>query len=517
MSATIPRLELRAIRKHYSGTIANDDIDLVVHPGEIHAVLGENGAGKSTLMKIIYGVVAPDAGELFWDGQPVRIHSPAQARRLGIGMVFQHFSLFESLSVAENIALALPDAPRPAALAGRIRRVSADYGLALEPMQPVHELSVGERQRVELVRCLLQSPRLLILDEPTSVLTPQAVEALFVTLRRLAREGVSLLYISHKLEEIRRLCDQATVLRNGRVSAHCRPAEESAASLARLMIGGELPATRLTPNALPRAPRLVLDRLSRTADGPFGTPLRELELCVHSGEIVGIAGASGNGQKELLEALFGEVALADAAMLQLAGEDIGRLGPAARRARGLGMVPEERLGRAAVPARSLADNTLLTAAGHGLVRAGLIRRPAVLRFARALIEGFQVRCKGAQAPANSLSGGNLQKFIVGRELAQHPQALVIAQPTWGVDVASAALIHEQLLRLRNDGVALLVISEDLDELFGLCDRIAVLAGGRLSPVRETGATDAAELGQWMGGGFGPVTAAAAPGMRDVHA
>ncbi|MDQ5911178.1 MAG: ral nucleoside transport system ATP-binding protein [Pseudomonadota bacterium] len=496
-----PRLELRGVTKHYPGVIANNNVDLIVYPGEIHAVLGENGAGKSTLMKVIYGLVHPDRGEIRWNGQPVRIASPAVARRLGIGMVFQHFALFESLTVAENIALALTEAPPAALLAARIRELSERYGLPLTPEQPVYQLSVGERQRVEIVRCLLQSPRLLILDEPTSVLTPQAVDHLFTTLRQLAAEGVSLLYISHKLEEIRTLCHGATVLRGGRVTGHCLPSEESADSLARLMIGDELPACRLIPHPVGRTPRLVLDGLNQPADGPFGTDLQDIQLTIHSGEIVGVAGASGNGQRELLAALSGEAPTPSLEMVRLLDEPIGHLDPAARRARGMAFVPEERLGRGAVPALSLADNALLTAARRGLVRRGLVRRSRVLRYTCDIIERFRVKCHGATAPARSLSGGNLQKFIVGREIAQEPQVMVVAQPTWGVDVSSAALVRERLMELRNRGVALLVISEDLDELFEISDRIVVLAGGRLSPARSATATDAAEIGRWMGGGF----------------
>ena len=499
--AATPRIALRGITKAYPGILANDAIDLAVHPGEIHAVLGENGAGKSTLMKIIYGLVQPDAGAIHWNGQPARIHSPAVARRMGIGMVFQHFALFESLTVAENITLALPDAPRPAQLAARIRTVAERYGLPLEPERPVHELSVGERQRVEIIRCLLQEPRLLILDEPTAVLAPQAIERLFVTLRQLAADGVSLLYISHKLEEIRSLCDKATVLRSGRVTGTCIPARESADSLARLMIGSELPACRLLPSPVQRAPRLVLAGLNQPADGPFGTALRDLHLTVHSGEIVGIAGASGNGQRELLAALSGETQAPHAAMVRLLGDPVGRLDPAARRARGLAFVPEDRLGRGAVPGLSLADNALLTAAGRGLVHRGLVRRSQVLRYTHEVIEHFRVKCHGAGAAARSLSGGNLQKFIVGREITQDPQVMIIAQPTWGVDIGAAALVRERLIELRNRGVALLVISEDLDELFAISDRIVVIAGGRLSPARAATTTDAAEIGRWMGGCF----------------
>ncbi|HEY4974832.1 MAG TPA: ATP-binding cassette domain-containing protein, partial [Steroidobacteraceae bacterium] len=289
-----PRLALHAISKRYGGVIANDRIDLTVAAGQIHALLGENGAGKSTLMKIVYGVTHPDAGSIEWEGDPVVIRSPAQARRLGIGMVFQHFSIFETLTVAENIALALTERLPAAVLAHRIHEVSQRYGLPIDPQRLTHGMSVGERQRVEIVRCLLQCPRLLIMDEPTSVLTPQAVRVLFETLRRLAGEGVSILYISHKLDEIRELCDVATVLRNGRVSGSAIPREHSNTSLARMMVGAELKECTLAARQ-PGAIRLELINLSLASEDPFGTSLRQINLRVCSGQIVGIAGVSGNG------------------------------------------------------------------------------------------------------------------------------------------------------------------------------------------------------------------------------
>ena len=310
MSAIL-RLRLSGISKSYPGVVANDAIDLVVLPGEIHAVLGENGAGKSTLMKIVYGVTKPDAGTIAWEGEEVVIASPADARRKGIGMVFQHFSLFETLTVAENIALALDERMKPAVLAARITEVSNRYGLPIDPNRLVHSMSVGERQRVEIVRCLLQEPRLLIMDEPTSVLTPQAVLILFETLRRLSAEGCSILYISHKLDEIRALCHSATVLRGGRVGGTAVPAEESNESLARLMIGGDLPECHLTPNPTGEV-RIAVRHLSLATSEPFGTTLKDIDVSVRSGEILGIAGVSGNGQKELLAALSGEKTVSDA-------------------------------------------------------------------------------------------------------------------------------------------------------------------------------------------------------------
>jgi len=500
MSA-VPRLRLQGITKRYPTVVANDDIHLDVHPGEIHAVLGENGAGKSTLMKIIYGVVRPDAGRIEWDGRRVAIGNPARARRLGIGMVFQHFSLFETLTVAENIALALDRGSAGPGLPARIREVSRRYGLPLDPGRHVHTMSVGERQRVEIVRCLLQDPRLLIMDEPTSVLTPQAVERLFETLRRLAAEGCSILYISHKLDEIRALCHRATVLRAGRVTGECDPRHESAAALARMMIGGELPHPRHREAKDGGEPVLAVRGLSLPAADPFGTSLSDIDLTVRAGEIVGIAGVSGNGQTELLAALSGERRIGKADAIVIAGVAAGRLDAGARRALGLCFVPEERVGRGAVPEMTLAENALLTAHRQGLVARGFIRARAARAYAAATIDEFNVRAGGPDAIARSLSGGNLQKFIVGREIRQRPKLLIAAQPTWGVDVGASAQIRQALVDLRDAGAAVLVVSEELDELFEICDRLAVIAQGRLSAPGAAAATNAEEIGMLMSGSF----------------
>jgi ABC-type uncharacterized transport system ATPase subunit len=497
-----PRLELRAITKRWPSVVANDSVSLEVMPGEIHALLGENGAGKSTLMKILYGVVQADAGEIVWEGRPVRVARPAEARRLGIGMVFQHFSLFETLTVAENIALGLGDGSSLTELSSRITEVSERYGLPIDPRRIVHALSVGERQRVEIVRCLLQSPRLLIMDEPTSVLSPQAIERLFDTLRTIASEGCSVLYISHKLDEIRALCHRATVLRGGKVSARCEPAHETHESLARMMIGGELPQVthRAAPTASPV--RLELKALSMPPDDPFGTALREVSLQVRSGEIVGVAGVSGNGQQELIELLSGERLAANADAIRIDQTPIGRLGVSRRRSLGLSTIVEERLGRGAVPAMSLTDNALLTARGS-MLRGAFIDRRALAAFARQCIERFAVRCRNEHAAARSLSGGNLQKFIVGREILQSPRVLVVAQPTWGVDVGAAAFIRQSLIDLRDAGCAILLVSEDLDELFEVSDRIAVLAGGQLSEALPASELDAGKIGVMMGAASNP--------------
>jgi simple sugar transport system ATP-binding protein len=491
------RLELSGISKQYPAVRANDRVGLRVQPGEIHAVLGENGAGKSTMMKIIYGAVQPDEGEMRWNGQPVTIKSPAQARGLGISMVYQHFSLFDTLTAAENVWLGLDKAMSLPQVTQRIAEVAHTYGLDVDAARPVHTLSVGERQRVEIIRALLTEPQLLILDEPTSVLTPQAVDKLFITLRQLSQRGCSILYISHKLDEIRALCHHCTVMRGGKVTGEVDPRQESNAGLSRLMIGAEPPPLQHRPS---KAGAAVLDvkGLSLNRQDPFGVDLHSLSFEVRAGEIVGVAGVSGNGQQELMAALSGEDPRAAAGSITLAGADIAQAGPRERRALGLHFVPEERLGRGAVPLLSLSQNTLLTRT-ETVSKAGWIATGRVQRLAEDLIARFNVRAGGAGAAAKSLSGGNLQKFIVGREIAAGPRLLIVSQPTWGVDVGAAAQIRGELLALRDAGCALLVVSEELDELFEISDRLIVIAKGRLSPSVPTAQASTLQIGEWMSG------------------
>ncbi|MCA1974961.1 MAG: ABC transporter ATP-binding protein [Caenispirillum sp.] len=503
-----PRLALHGITKVFPGTIANQDVSLSLLPGEIHALLGENGAGKSTLVKIVYGLLQADAGEIRWEGAPTVIASPAEARRLGIGMVFQHFSLFDSLTVAENVALGTGDRTPMRQLEERIRDVSTRYGLPLDPRRPVHALSVGERQRVEIVRCLLQDPRLLIMDEPTSVLTPQEAEQLFETLRRLREEGRTILYISHKLEEIRVLCDRATILRAGKVVDAVNPREKTARQLAQAMIGSDFATPARAAAAAVEAPRgdglLEVERLNLAAGTPFGTTLVDVSLSLHPGEILGIAGVAGNGQFELLSALSGETLVQDARSVRIAGAPAGHLDPRRRRELGLGFVPEERLGRGAVPDMSLAENALLSRGGGAddMVSRGLISFRKAHGLAERIISAYNVVAgNGARATAKSLSGGNLQKFIIGREIMRKPRILIAAHPTWGVDAGAAAAIHQALLDLRDQGTAVLIVSQDLDELFVLSDRIAVMSHGRLSESRPAHEATVEQIGLLMGGVF----------------
>jgi general nucleoside transport system ATP-binding protein len=494
-------LDLDRITKAFPGIIANDSISFKIMPGEIHALLGENGAGKSTLVKIIYGVLGADSGTLSWNGQRINVAGPAAARELGIGMVFQHFSLFEAMTVLENIGLAMNDQRDMAALSTRVIEVSESYGLPLDPDRHVHSLSVGERQRIEIVRCLLQNPKLLILDEPTSVLTPQEADKLFETLRQLSDEGCAILYISHKLDEVKALCEAATVLRGGKVVATCDPREETAQSMAELMIGQKLVATKRETGEASRTDRILVSRLNVESDDQFGVDLRDISFRVRRGEILGVAGVAGNGQTELMAALSGEViAKNQHDSVRFDGLSVGALDPANRRALGANFVPEERNGHAAVKDMSLADNAFLTAATRmNLMASGLMRAAEIREFADKVISAFDVRTTGNDAAAGSLSGGNLQKYIVGREILQEPGILIISQPTWGVDAGAASTIRQALMDLARRGCAVLVISQDLDEIFEICDRIMVISEGTISEARDIEEITVEEVGLLMGG------------------
>jgi simple sugar transport system ATP-binding protein len=495
---------LTGITKAYPGVVANSDVSLTVMPGETHAVLGENGAGKSTLMKIIYGSVKPDAGEIRLNGQLMQIRNPKEARANGISMVFQHFNLFDTMTVAENVWLGLTRNSLEQVTASILAKAT-EYGLDIDPSRPVHTLSVGEMQRVEIIRALLTRPELLILDEPTSVLTPQAVEKLFVVLKKLASEGCSILYISHKLHEIRELCTACTVLRGGKVTGVCNPTQESNASLSRMMIGAEPPLLERTAKHAGAAVMHVKG-LSLKREDQFGVDLDDIHLHVRSGEVVGIAGVSGNGQRELLYALSGEDCRSPRGSIHIGEADVSRMHPGGRRKLGLHFVPEERLGRGAVPTLSLAHNMLLTrteSISHPKVAGGWIGVKQLEAHAAGIIKAFNVKAGGPRAVAKSLSGGNLQKFIVGREIDAKPKLFIVSQPTWGVDVGAAAQIRGEILALRDAGCAVLVVSEELDELFEVSDRLHVIARGRLSPSIPLAEATIEKIGEWMSGLWEP--------------
>jgi len=495
-----PLLSAVAVSKRYGDFLANDHIDLDLFAAEIHALLGENGAGKSTLVKVMYGLIQPSAGELRWMGQKIALTGPSEARALGIGMVFQHFSLFENLTVAENVALGLPPTESFSAISERLEETARVYGLPLEPKREVWRLSVGERQRIEIVRALMQNPKLLILDEPTAVLTPQEADQLFIVLRRLREEGRAILYISHKLEEVKRLCDTATILRGGKKVATCHPRHETAASLARMMVGGEIGEVKAGSGRSASVPRLVIHQLSLEPDDPHGTRLQDICLEVRGGEIVGIAGVAGNGQDEFFAALSGERLSPGEGAVVIDGQAAGLLNVTERRRMGAAFVPEERLGHGTAPRMKLSENALLTGhAASGMVKKGFINKLATLAHVDRTTKTFDVRKAKRDPEAVSLSGGNLQKFVVGREILREPGVLVVSQPTWGVDAGAAATIRQALIDLASRGAAVLAISQDLDELAEIADRIAVMFHGRLSAPLAAAEATREQLGLLMGG------------------
>src|SRR5271169_1243790 len=499
-SGETPLLQTVGLTKRYGDFLANDSVDIEIWPQQIHALLGENGAGKSTLVKTIYGLIQPSEGEMLWQGERMVLSGPSEARGRGIGMVFQHFSLFDNLTVAENVALGLDGKESFKDMSARLEQVSNVYGLPLDPRREVWQLSVGERQRIEIVRALMQNPKFLILDEPTAVLTPQEADQLFIVLDRLKAEGRAILYISHKLEEVKRLCDTATILRGGKKVATCNPKAETAASLARMMVGAEIKEVKANAGRKITVPRLVVIDLSLEPDDPHGVRLQHISLELKGGEILGIAGVAGNGQDEFFAALSGERLAQDPGTIAFDGHAAGHLSITQRRKLGAAFVPEERLGHGTAPRMKLSENALLTGhAASGMVKKGFINKLATLAHVDRTTKTFDVRKAKRDPEAVSLSGGNLQKFIVGREILREPGVLIVSQPTWGVDAGAAATIRQSLIDLAGRGTAVLVISQDLDELAEIADRTAVMFHGRLSAPLGAAEATREKLGLLMGG------------------
>jgi len=494
-----PLLAGFGITKRFGDLVANQNIDFAIQPGELHAIVGENGAGKSTFIKIVYGLLQPDEGHLEWQGKPVTFSNPLQARAMGIGMVFQHFSLFEALSVMENIALALPpDFPKQD-LSALIVRKSAEYGIPLNPETVIADLSVGQRQRVEIVRCLLQEPTLLIMDEPTSVLTPQETDQLFDVLHQLAKQGCAVLFISHKLDEVKQLTSRATILRGGVKVAEVETAKKTTRQLAELMVGDKVKGITADTKRKKGKCLYEVQGLIRPAFGPFDVALKGVSLKVHAGEILGIAGIAGNGQSELMSALSGEWRPDQNGMLFTEDTDISRLGPTGRRHLDLAFVPEERNGHAAVPSMTLSENALLTGYDEdGVVAKGVIQFDQTLAMAQRISKMFDVRQPSDDPLASALSGGNLQKFVVGREIMKSPRVLIVSQPTWGVDIAAAQFIRNAMADLARQGSAVIMISQDLEEIFEIAHSIAVLNEGKLSEIFESSKVTAEQIGLLMG-------------------
>jgi ABC-type uncharacterized transport system ATPase subunit len=498
-----PVLELKGIVKRFPGVVANDSIDLTLNKGEIHAILGENGAGKSTLMNVLYGLIAPDSGTIRINGEEVRFASPADAIARGIGMVHQHFMLIPVMTVTENVMLGQESCGpmgwlKPAAVAAEISAIGEHYGLKVDPQALVGNLSVGEQQRVEIIKVLYRQAQILILDEPTAVLTPQEVADLGETMRALANSGHSLLFITHKLKEALAWADRITVLRAGKVVATRRPAETSEQELASLMVGREVELAMAREPARLGEPVLTVRDLHVTGEHDLPA-VRGVSFEVRAGEVLGIAGVQGNGQTELVEALAG-LRPVTAGSVTIAGVDTTRASPRHITSLGVGHIPEDRQHDGLILPFTVEDNLVLTDYHQTpFSRRGLLNRPRIRERAEKLVEAFDIRASSVTAPVKSLSGGNQQKVIVARTLSRSICLLLAANPTRGVDVGSVEYIHRRILQARRDGVAVLLISTELDEVLALSDRVAVMYHGQITAILAADEVDRSRLGLLMAG------------------
>jgi ABC-type uncharacterized transport system ATPase subunit len=502
----IPLLQMRGITTRFPGVVANDNVDFDVRAGEVHALLGENGAGKSTLMRVLFGLQKAESGDVLLDGQPLRVRSPSDAIAAGIGMIHQHFMLVPTLTVTENVALGQGTNPFGSlglgAIADRLGELSAEYDLGVHPHAKVWQLSVGERQRVEILKAVFHETRLLVLDEPTAVLTPQEVDQLFATLRRMADAGRGLVFISHKLHEVMAFADRITVMRDGVVTGEVRPESTTRQELADLMVGRPV---KLAPDRTARPPGdvvLSVRRLSVVGDRAQ-TAVDDVSLDVRAGQVFGIAGVSGNGQRELAEAIAGLRQPATGS-ITIGGVEIDGGSPRQGRACGLAYVPEERMRDGAIGSFTVWENLMLLDHGRPpFARRGLLRRAAIRQHADQLVREFAVRTPGLDTPTRTLSGGNIQKLIMAREVSSAHRVLLASQPTRGVDIGAAEYIHARLMAARDAGLAVLLISEDLDEVLAVSDRVAVMFAGQIVGTLDGLDCTTSRLGMMMAGAGDP--------------
>ena len=493
-------IQFNNITKKFPRVIANKNVSFNIKESSVHALLGENGAGKSTLVKILYGLLQSDEGFINFNNEILKVNSPSQARKKGIGMVFQHFSLFESLTVRDNLILGIDEGISFSNLQNQLKDISSKYNLSLDLDAPITSLSAGEKQRVEIVRILLQDPQLLIMDEPTSVLTPQEVDSLFITLNALVKEGRTVLYITHKLEEVINICNDVTIMRNGEVIDSCSTKGETAKSLATKMLGQKLDDLKTDYSHIKKSVSFIAKNIKCSFNDPFFTDLKNVSFQVNEGEIFGIAGVAGNGQSELMNILTGENTEIDEGEIIFNNINIESLNPQKRRDLSIAFVPENRLGHSAVPELTLSENILLSQfPKNGFSNKGILNNQSINNHANEVIKKFNVVTPGSDAKASSLSGGNLQKFVIGREISSNPKLLIISHPTWGIDAGAEHSIRESLIELSKNGTSIIVLSQDLDELIEITHRIAVIFEGRLSDPLDTNKVDISKLGLLMGG------------------
>ena len=500
--AVVPLVEMRDVTKRFPGVVANDHVSFDVRAGEVHTLFGENGAGKSTLMRVLYGLYRPDEGEILVNGQPVAISSPSSAIHNGIGMIHQHFMLVDTLTVAENVALGSTTTRGPGNdlehVSARIHELADRYGLSVDPQALIWQLSVGERQRVEIIKALYRDVALLILDEPTAVLAPQEVKDLFAVLRQMTKDGRGLVFISHKVSEVLELSDRITVLRNGKVVGTVPAAEASRSLLVEMMVGHQLATVAHQVKGVAGSERLVVTDLRVRGDRDTEV-VRGCSFTAGSGEVVGIAGVAGNGQRELAEAIAG-LRTPVGGTIRLNDTEVAGRGPAAVRSAGLGYVPEERMRDGVVADFSVGENLMLVANGSDpYTRFGFLRTRAIRRHCQELVAAFDVKTPNLDTPARSLSGGNIQKLIMARELSGRPQVLLVAQPTRGIDVSASRYIHQRLIEQRDSGTAIVIISYDLDEIMALSDRILVMYEGAIIGSADPRTASREEIGMMMAG------------------
>ena len=500
--ARIDSLQLHGISKRFPGVLANDRVDFDVRSGEVHALLGENGAGKSTLMKILYGMYRPDEGEIHLNGEPVTIASPTDAINLGIGMIHQHFMLVPTLTVAENVALGLPSSRGPLTdldrVTARILELAKIYGLKIDPAAYVWQLSVGQQQRVEIIKALYRGAALLILDEPTAVLTPQEVDELFVIMRQMVKDGHGLIFISHKLHEVVEISNRVTVLRDGREIGTRPTSEVTKQILANWMVGREVGFAPDRGQVEIGEARLQLDRIS--CDNDRGTPgLRNISLEVYSGEILGIAGVSGNGQRELAESITGLRKITEGGVM-VEGQDVTGFTPGDLTERMLSYIPEERMRDGMIKNFTVAENMILREHHkQPYSRSGFLNLRGIASHSDELINKFHVKTPSRETLVKNLSGGNIQKVVLARELSRNPRVIIAAQPTRGLDIGATEYVREQLLVERRKGTAIMLISEDLDEILALSDRIAVIYEGQVMDIVPRKSATPEKLGLLMAG------------------